>query len=164
MTFFQITPNEVISGICRAINGAFEGNLSIYKEKQDYLELPAVTVQCIDYDKRMERFDKFVNNFNIIINYFPNDSVIIKNKRMEMFSVAEKIVNAVTYINLPAYTKTANNEYTEITLPCRGYNFDIKEKDGFIQIGVMYTVRTKKTSENTQTKMSELQITINDNC
>lgn len=166
MTTFQITANEIISAICKTIHSSFGNELSIYKEKQNYLELPAVTVYCINYEKKMGRFDRFTNTFNIIINYFPNDSVIIKNKRVEMFSVAEQIMDSVKYINLPAVTKNKDGQYIETILPCRGYGFDVKEKDGFIQIGVNYQVRTVEKPEhsNSQTKMSKIEITINDNC
>ena len=156
--FFQITPNEVISAVCKSIYDVFGNDLAIYKEKETHLKLPAVTVYCIDYNKLPERNDRFTNIFNIIINYFPLDSTIIKSKRTEMFQVTEQIIDAIRYINLPAFNKV-NDEYVETTLPNKGQNLSLEEKEGFMQIGVTYTVRTKYV-ENT-IKMQQLTSNVN---
>lgn len=161
--FFQITPNEIISAVCKSIYKVFGDDLYIYKEKETHLKLPAVTVYCIDYNKINERSDRFTNIFNIIINYFPVDSIIINNKRTEMFSTTEKIMDAIRYINLPAFQKVGD-EYVETTLPSKGQDFSVDEKEGFMQISVTYTVRTKYISAQQVAKMDKLQVIINDNC
>ena len=100
MQEIQITANEIISGVCRAISDVYGDTLSIYKEEQEtQLNLPAVAVYCANYGKTIERSDRFTNNFNIIINYYPKNSDIIENKgRTTMFSEAEKIAECIRYI------------------------------------------------------------------
>ena len=161
MTVFQITANEIISGVSRAIYDYYEGNITIYKEKQQHLKLPAVTIYCIDYIKTMERNDRFTNVFHIIINYFPSDSVTIKNKREQMLAEAEKIMEAVRYIQLPAYIRDPEGKLVESTLPSRSGQFSVEEKEGFIQIGVPYTVRTKKYVENQKMMKLDLDVSYN---
>ena len=154
--FSQITDNEIISGVCTAISSVYGNELSIYKEKREFLDLPAVTVYCINRSKVMERFDRFTNTFSIIINYFPQDSVKINNKRMDMSIQAEKIMEAIKYIPLPAYKKNNSGGYESITLPSRASGVQSEEQDGFIQILATYTVRTKYIPENIS-KMNKIQ-------
>ena len=75
-----------------------------------------------------------------------------------MFQVTEQIIDAIRYINLPAFNKV-NDEYVETTLPNKGQNLSLEEKEGFMQIGVTYTVRTKYV-ENT-IKMQQLTSNVN---
>lgn len=159
MTIFQITGNEVISGVCKAIYDAYDGNITIYKEKEEFLNLPAVCVYCIDYIKTMERSDRFTNVFHIIINYFPPDSVIIKNKRELMLAEVEKIMEAVRYIQLPAFVKDLEGNLVESTLPSRAGQISAEEKKGFVQIAVPYTIRTKKIKKDT-IKMNRLDVDV----
>ena len=148
MNYTPITDNEIISGVCKAISSVYGTELTIYKEKRQDLKLPAVTVYCINRSKTMERFDRFTNIFNIIINYFPQDSVKINNKRMDMSIQAEKIMEAIKYIPLPAYKKNSSGDYTEITRPSRASGVQSEENEGFIQISARYTVRTKQISDD----------------
>jgi len=157
-SLYQITDNEVISGVCKAIHTVYGNELKIYKEHRSSLDLPAVTVYCINRSKVMERFDRFTNTFNIIINYYPYDSVKINNKRMDMNIQAEKIMECVRYIPLPAYKKNSDGQYEEITLPSRASEIQSEEKDGFIQISVTYTVRTKYVEDIA--KMNKIQCSL----
>lgn len=166
MTEIQITANEVISAVCRAIYDTFGDNLSIYKEEQEKpLDLPAVAVYCANYGKKVERFDRYVNNFNIIINYYSKNEDIINNKgRTTMFSEAEKIAECIKYIQLPAYRKE-NDNLVPFKLPNRRNSCYINEREGFIQIDVRYTVRTKYVDKDNTSKMPEKIITnINGYC
>ena len=52
---FQITQNEIVSGITRCLYDVFGDSLFIYREKEQNIQLPAVTVYCINYEKVMER-------------------------------------------------------------------------------------------------------------
>lgn len=158
-SLYQITDNEVISGVCKAIHTVYGDELKIYKEHVSSLDLPAVTVYCINRSNVMERFDRFTNTFNIIINYYPYDSVKINNKRMDMNIQAQKIMECVRYIPLPAYKKNPDGQYEEITLPSRASEIQSEEKDGFIQISVTYTVRTKYVDKNIK-KMSDIQCSL----
>lgn len=148
--FFQITENEILSGVCKAIYDVFGDELYIYKDEREYLKLPAVTVYCVDYEKIMERFDRFTNNFSIIINYFQDDNNII-NKRQDINSQTEKILEAVKYIELPAYEIDVDNKYIETKLKTRARGISIKEIDnGVKQIAIQYTVRTKYINPDKQ--------------
>lgn len=149
MQEIQITANEIISGVCRAISDVYGDTLSIYKEEQEtQLNLPAVAVYCANYGKTIERSDRFTNNFNIIINYYPKNSDIIENKgRTTMFSEAEKIAECIRYIYLPAYRKE-NDNLVPFKLPTKRKTCYINERDGFMQIDVRYTVRTKEVNDN----------------
>lgn len=153
---FQITANEIISGVCSAINKSYEGKMAIYKEDRNSIETPGITVYCINYSKVTERFDRFTNTFSIIINYFPKDSVKINNKRMDMSMQAEKIMEAIRYIPLPASRRTSNTDFQDITLPCRASGVSAEEKDGFMQIVATYTVRTKHIPDDNH-KMGKIQ-------
>lgn len=156
--FFQITANEVLSGISRAIYDVFGDTLSIYKDKQENLELPAVTIYCINYEKVMGRNDRYTNTFNIIINYFADDTFIINN-RTEMFVNAEKIMNAIKYINLPAYTRDDQGNFVETALKSRGQDIRVEEQDEFMQISVTYTIRTKEHKDEVKMQTLEENIT-----
>lgn len=154
----QITTNEVISGICKALSGLYGKDVAIYKEKRETLKLPAITCYCIEYSKTMERFDRFTNVFHIIINYYPQDSLIISNKRTEMFTKAEEIMDAIRYIELPAYTKDEHGELVPTTSLGRASQMSVEEKEGFMQVYVTYTVRTKQYTENECAKTSKLEV------
>ncbi len=158
-SFYQITDNEVISGVCKAIHTVYGNDLRIYKEHRSSLDLPAVTVYCINRNSVMERFDRFTNTFNIIINYYPPDSVKINNKRMEMATNAQRIMECIRYIPLPASKRISDNEYQDITLPCRASDIQTEEKEDFIQISVTYVVRTKYVPENIQ-KMTNIKCSL----
>jgi hypothetical protein len=161
-SFYQITENEVISGVCKAISSVYGMDLSIYKEKTGSLTLPAVTVYCINHTNRMERFDRFVNTFNIIINYHPQDSVKIKNKRMDMGTQTQRIMQCIRYIPLPAYNKTSDGQYQDITLPCRASDIQSQENEqGFMQISATYTVNTKYVpDEGTVAKFNKIECSL----
>lgn len=159
---FQITPNEVISGISRAIYEVFGDSLNIYKEKEQYLDLPAVTLTCINYQKVTERYDRFTNTFNVIINYFPTDNHIINNKRTEIFSETEKLIDAVRYIKLPAYQKDTDGNFVETTLLNRAYEITSEEQENFMQISLTYTVRTKLHNDEIKMKELDLDVTTKD--
>lgn len=160
--FYQTTNNEVISGVCKAIHTVYGNDLKIYKEHRCSLDLPAVTVYCLNRSKVMERFDRFTNTFNIIINYYPEDSVKINNKRMDMNIQAEQIMECIRYIPLPAYKKNSDGQYEEITLPSRASEIQSEEKDGFIQISVTYIIRTKNVpEEGTVPKLSKMKCSLN---
>lgn len=159
--FFQITANEILSGVSKSIYDVYGDSLAIYKDKQQYLDLPAVTLYCINYEKEKGRFDRFTNTFNIIINYFPKHNVIINDNRIQMSQNVEKIMDAVEYINLPAYQLDNKGEFIPGTLPTRAHDINIEEKEGFMQISVSYTVRTRKFNQNT--KMNEIHLDINNN-
>lgn len=156
---FQITVNEVLSGISRAIYDVYGSTLSIYKEKQEHLDLPGVCIYCINYDKVMERNDRFTNTFNIIINYFPQEIDIINNNRPQMFTEAEKIMDAIKYINLPAYKRDESGNLVETTLLNRANDLTVEEQDGFIQITGTYTVRTKQFKDEHKMIHLETEIT-----
>lgn len=141
---FQITVNEILSGISRAIYEKCDSTLSIYKEKQEHIDLPGVCIYCIDYEKTMGRNDRFTNVFNIIINYFPEETNIINNNRPLMFAEAEKIMDAIKYINLPAYKRDDDGTLVETTLLSRIENLTVEEQEEHIQISGTYTVRTKQ--------------------
>lgn len=160
MTTFQITTNEIISGVCSAIHAEYSDTLSIYKEEQKLgLDLPAVVIYCSDYIKTTERYDRFTNQFDIIINYFPSESTIMENnQRYNMLQEAERIAHAVNYINLPAYRKQGE-QLVEYKLPNKRIKCEINEKDGFIQIVVRYTVRTKELKLETP-KMKDLELNL----
>lgn len=156
MTLIEnITGNEVISGVTRKIKDHYGDDVHIYKEKQPHLEFPAVVVYLMEHQQIMERYDRFTNIFHIIINYFPEDSVKIKNKRTDMFSNAATIMECIRYIDLPAYKKDQSGTLTPFTLPCRVDNMQAEEQEGFIQIVSSCTVRTKKYNDND--KMKNLQ-------
>lgn len=155
----QITLNEILSGISKAIYDVFGEELFIYLEQEEKLELPAVAVYCMDYKKVMERNDRWNNTFNIIINYFPTDSVIINNKRTEMFRTAEKIMDAITYINLPAYQKDNEGNFLETTLKSRAQDLGVEEREGFIQITATFVVRTRKHTEYKKMQQLDLEVT-----
>ena len=151
----QITHNEILSGISKAIYDVYGDTLNIYKEKQEYIDTPAVTMYCIDSEHTMGRYDRTTHIYNIIINYFHNDSLIINNNRPNMFENAHIIAKAIEYINLPAYTKDVDGQLIQTTLLNRGSNITIEEKEGFVQIGVTYTVRTKNYKELPKMKQLE---------
>lgn len=155
---FQITPNEVLSGVSKSIYKVFGDALNIYKNKEQYLDLPAVTLQCINYEKVTERYDRFTNTFNVIINYFDTDNNIISNNRTEMFNHVEKIIDAVRYIELPAYQKDQDGNLVETVLLNRGHDISSKEQENFMQIAVTYTVRTKLHTP--EAKMQQLEIDV----
>lgn len=158
--FFQITGNEIISGVCKSIYTEFGDSLNIYKEKEQTLELPGVTVYCINYDKVMERYDRFTNTFDIIINYFPTDNIKIVNNRSLMYSEAERIANAIRYIELPAYSKDTQGDFVETTLQTKGHDISIEEKlDGFMQVSVKYIVRTKELHNNVKMEQIDIDVT-----
>ena len=157
-SFYQITDNEVISGVCKAIHTVYGEDLKIYKEHTSSLGLPAVTVYCINRTNVMERFDRFTNTFNIIINYYPPDSVKINNKRMEMGTNAQRIMECIRYIPLPASKKISDRQYEDITLLCRATDIQSEEKEDFIQISASYIVRTKTVDD--VDKMGKLQISV----
>lgn len=157
-SFYHITDNEVISGVCRAIHTVYGDDLKIYKEHVSSLNLPAVTVYCINRTSVMERFDRFTNTFNIIINYYPPDSVKINNKRMEMGINSQRIMECIRYIPLPAYKKISDKQYEDMILPCRASDIQSEEKEDFIQISASYTVRTKLVED--VDKMGKLQISV----
>lgn len=161
MEELQITANEIISGVCKAINDVYGDDLSIYKEEQEApLDLPAVAVYCANYGKTIERADRYTNNFNIIINYYPKNSDIIENKgRTTQFAEAEKIAECIKYIYLPAYRRE-NDSLVPFKLPNRRKTCYINERDGFMQIDVRYTVRTKYINLN-NSKMHDIKIKIN---
>lgn len=156
---FQITVNEILSGISRAIFEVYGSTLSIYKEKQEALDLPGVCIYCINYEKTMGRSDRYTNTFNVIINYFPDDTGIINNKRPEMFSEAEKIMDAIKYIKLPAYTRDNEGNLLETTLPNRAQDFNVEEQEGFMQISCTYVVRTKNYKETIKMERLDLDVT-----
>jgi len=157
--FFQITANEILSGICKAIYDVYGSTISIYKEKQEYIELPGVCVYCINYDKSMGRNDRYTNTFNIIINYFPDNTDIINNKRPEMFSEAEKLIEAIKYIELPAYRKDTNGQLVQYSLKNRAQDLSVEQQEGFIQISATYIVRTGECKDKT-IKMEQLSIEV----
>ena len=155
---FQITVNEILSGISKAIYDVFGESLFIYKEKEPNLQLPGLTMYCIDYEKLRGRSDRYTNTFHIIINYFPDDTTIINN-RAEMFLQAEKIMDAIKYINLPAYTKDTENNFVETTLPSRAKDLKVEEQQEFMQISATYVVRTKEHKEEIKMQTIEENIT-----
>lgn len=159
MTVLQITQNEIISGVCRAINTVYNGTLPIYKEKEQFVDTPGVTVYCINYDKIRVSKDVFQNIFEIIINYFPENSPIIVDKRQAMFVEAEKICNAIEYIILPS-AKRAQNGYIETELPCKCRDISIMETEqGFVQIAVSYAVRTTRVHTD-NIKMQQIDVNV----
>ena len=155
---FQITVNEILSGISRAIYDVYGSTLSIYKEKQESIELPGVCIYCINYEQVMGRNDRFTNTFNVIINYFPEDNDIINNKRPEMFSQAQKIMDAIQYINLPAYTHKEGN-LVGTTLPNRAQDLSVEEQEDHMQISCTYVVRTRKHTDATKMQQLDLDVT-----
>ncbi len=154
----NITANEVISGVCRKIKDHYGDSIHIYKEKQPHIEFPASVVYLMQQQQVMERYDRFTNIFHIIINYFTEDSVKIKNKRTDMFSNAVKIMECIRYIDLPSYSKDASGQLIPSTLPCKASSMEVEEGEGFMQIAVSYTVRTKKY--NDMDKMRQLQLDV----
>lgn len=159
---FQITVNEVISGISRAIYEVYGSTLSIYKEKEQYFDLPAVSIYCINYEKVKGRYDRYTNTFNVIINYFPDRTSIINNKRIEMFSEAEKLMDAISYIKLPASKLNSEGELEETTLLSRAQELSVEEQEDCMQISVTYTVRTRKQATDT-VKMQDVIVDITNN-
>lgn len=157
--FFQITVNEILSGISRAIYEEYGSTLSIYKEKQEYLELPGVCIYCVNYEKVMGRNDRFTNTFNIIINYFPEESNIINNNRPQMFTEVERIMNAIKYITLPAYKRDENGNLVDAKLLSRAENLMVEEQEEFIQISATYTVRTKEVIDICKMAQLETDVT-----
>jgi len=155
----EVTTNEVISGVCRAIYNQFGSAISIYKEKQPHMKLPAVSVYCINHTQQMERYDSYTNIFNIIINYFPDDSVTINNNRADMFSKAVKIMECIRYIELPSQIRNASGEFEYSTLPSRASDLASEEVERFIQISATYTIRTRKYNQ-TNKFCEDLQINI----
>lgn len=160
-TRFQITTNEVISGVCKALYDTLGTEVNIYKEKEPNIKLPAICVYCMDYTKTTERYDRFTNTFHIIINYFPPDSVIINNKRTDMFSKAEIIMEAVRYIQVPASIKNDSGELVQTIGLTRAGTFSVEEQEGFLQIIAPYTIRTKLYVENPKMRQIDLDITNN---
>jgi hypothetical protein len=55
--------------------------------------------------------------------------------------------------------RNQDGKLVESTLPSRSGQFSVEEKEGFIQIGVPYTVRTKKYVDD-QTKMKNLNVDV----
>lgn len=156
---FQITVNEILSGISRAIYDVYGSTLSIYKEKQEYIDLPGVCIYCINYEQVMGRNDRFTNTFDVIINYFPDNNDIINNKRPEMFSQAQKIMNAVQYINLPAYQRDNEGNFVETTLPSRAQDLSVEEQEDHMQVSCKYVVRTRKHTETIKMEQLDLDVT-----
>ena len=156
---FQITVNEILSGVSRAIHNVYGSTLSIYKEKQEYVDLPAVCVYCINYEQVMGRNDRFTNTYDVIINYFPDDNDIINNKRPEMFSQAQKIMDAVQYINLPAYQRDNDGNPVQITLPNRAQDLRVEEQEDHMQISCKYVVRTRKHTDTIKMEQLDLDVT-----
>lgn len=156
---FQITVNEVLSGISSAIYDVYGSTLSIYKEKQERIELPGICIYCINYEQVMGRNDRFTNTFNVIINYFPEDNDIINNKRPEMFSQAQKIMDAIQYINLPAYQQDNEGKLVQTTLPSRAQDLNVEEQEDHMKISATYVVRTRKHTETVRMTQLDLDVT-----
>ncbi len=155
----QITVNEILSGISKAVYDVYGSTLSIYKEKQEYIELPGICIYCINYEQDMGRNDRFTNTFNVIINYFPEDNSIISNNRAVMFYEAQKIMNAIQYINLPAYQRDNDGNFVETILQSRAQEVNVEEQEDHMQISATYVVRTRKHTETIKMNNLDLDVT-----
>lgn len=159
MTVTDITVNDILSGISKAVYDVFGTTVSIYKEKQDFVDLPAVCIYCLTYERVMGRNDRFTNTYNVIINYFPEDNDIINNKRPEMFSQAQKIMDAIQYINLPAYQQDNEGKLVQTTLPSRAQDLNVEEQEDHMKISATYVVRTRKHTETVRMTQLDLDVT-----
>ena len=142
----QVTVNNIIDGICTAINNEFGDEYEIYTELVEQgLKQPCFTVACISssMSQRLGRRYKRSNLF--CIYYFPSDGT---EKRLPSQDVKERLYNALEYI-------TVDNDLTH------GTKMEGTIVDNVLSFMVNYDMEVLKVYDDNDNNMELIDITIN---
>ena len=142
----QVTVNNIIDGICTAINNEFGNDYEIYTEVVEQgLKQPCFTVACIrsGMSQRLGKRYKKTNLF--CIYYFPNNDI---NKRLQAQEVKERLYNVLEYI-------TVDNDLT------RGTKMEGTIIDDVLAFMVNYDMEVLKISNDNDSKMEIIDTAIN---
>ena len=89
--------NNIIVGVCNAVNTEFE-NAVIYTEQVEQgLKLPCFFVYCKKLERQRYRGHRFLAKNRICIQYIPSGTV---NMQSEMDAVAQRLFECTRYIDV----------------------------------------------------------------
>ena len=93
-----ISVNNIIDGICTAINSEFGDEYEIYTELVEQgLKQPCFTVSCVRADITPKLPPRYYKTNLFCIYYFPEENI---HKRLPSHEVKERLYNALEYITV----------------------------------------------------------------
>lgn len=132
--------NEIIDGICMAINAEFGDDYEIYTESvKQGLEEPCFSILCLN--PTVERFlgKRYFRTNQFCIHYFPKT----KDRQSECHAVAERLFSCLELITVSGDLIRGNTLHSEIT-------------DGVLSFFVNYDLFTYK-HENVEESMETVE-------
>lgn len=142
----QVTVNNIIDGICEAINNEFGDDYEIYTEVVEQgLKNPCFTVSCVRTDITQRLGNRYKRTNLFCVYYFPSDNI---EKRLPAQDVKERLYNALEYI-------TVDNDLT------RGTKMDGTIVDNVLVFMVNYDMEVFKVSNDNDSKMEVIDTSIN---
>lgn len=142
----QVTVNNIIDGICTAINDEFGNDYEIYTEVVEQgLKNPCFTVSCVRSDIAQRLGNRYKRTNLFCIYYFPSDSI---EKRLPAQDVKERLYNTLEYI-------TVDNDLT------RGTKMEGTIVDNVLSFMVNYDMEVLKVYDDNDNNMELIDITIN---
>lgn len=142
----QVTVNNIIDGICEAINNEFGDDYEIYTEVVEQgLKNPCFTVSCVRTDITQRLGNRYKRTNLFCVYYFPSDNI---EKRLPAQDVKERLYNALEYI-------TVDNDLT------RGTKMDGTIVDSVLVFMVNYDMEVFKISNDNDSKMEVIDTSIN---
>jgi len=141
-----VSINNIIDGICKAINNEFGDEYEIYTELVEQgLQPPCFAVACTSSDIKQRLGNRYKRNNSFSIYHFPEENI---DKRIPSQEVKERLFNALEYI-------TVDGDLT------RGTNMNGNIIGNVLEFNVDYNMEVFKvdTSEN-ENKMATLDVTL----
>ncbi len=103
--------NQIIDGICVAINSSFGDDYEIYTESVEQgLQEPCFSIVCLNPTTDQFLGTRYFRQNQFCIHYFPSS----KDKRAEYYSVIEKLNDALEIIDVEGVKIRGTNMNAEI--------------------------------------------------
>ena len=140
-----VSVNNIIDGICTAINSEFGDEYEIYTELVEQgLKQPCFTVSCLRADISPMLPPRYYKTNLFCIYYFPEEDI---QKRLPSHEVKERLYNALEYITVDGdLTKGSNMEgnmvNNDVLAFMVNYNMYVVKEDSTSSIDIMGEINT----------------------